>query len=50
MFGFRNNYVIVIDNIDGKDMDFYNILGLDEVKVEYINVVNSINEGENEEF
>ena len=48
--GLRNNYVTVIDNIDGKDTDSYNTLGSDEAKVEYANVANSINEGENEEF
>ncbi|XP_022801074.1 uncharacterized protein LOC111338809 [Stylophora pistillata] len=48
--GLSNNYVTVIDNIDGKDTDSYNTLGSNEAKLEYTNVANSLNEGENEEF
>ena len=47
--GFNNNYVTVIDNIDGKDTDSYNTLSSDEAKNEYTNVENSISEGANEE-
>lgn len=47
--GFSNNYVTVIDNIDGKDTDSYNTLSSDEAKNEYTSVENSISEGANEE-
>ena len=47
--GFSNNYVTVIDNIDGKDTDSYNTLSSDEAKNEYTSVENSIGEGANEE-
>lgn len=46
---FSNNYVTVIDNIDGKDTDSYSTLSSDEAKNEYTNVENSISEGANEE-
>ncbi|KAJ7392920.1 hypothetical protein OS493_008160 [Desmophyllum pertusum] len=47
---FNNNYVTIIDNIDGKDTaDSYSSLSSDEAKNEYTNVENSINEGANEE-
>ena len=47
--GFSNNYVTVIDNIDGKDTDSYSTLSSDEAKNEYTSVENSISEGANEE-
>ena len=47
--GFSNNYVTVIDNIDGKDTDSYSTLSTDEAKNEYTSVENSISEGANEE-